>query len=257
MKKKVKQLFKVRGEEVEVFLVPEEYEMTAGYGQPYPNLQEQKREITLDQDKKDKQELAHETLKDMVKHHEGAIKNLKAEIAALQKDMKEDEGDIRRESDANMTKKQFDKIDTKELKRDTKKEKVEHEKDAIKDDKGKIKKLEKGKPSEKKDAEKKALKKDMKFDKKSKEKMEGDAIKGYPRKPMMAEMTDKQKSGLDKNKDGKISKEDFEMLRKGKKKADAGYGGGEMKKKMKPKKSYAQLLLDIAAERFGKKKEVN
>lgn len=244
MKKKVKQLFKVRGEEVEVFLVPEEYEMTAGYGQPYPNLQQQKREITFDQDKKDKQELAHETLKDMVKHHEGAIKNLKAEIAALQKDMKEDEGDIRRESDANMTKKQYDKIDTKELKRDSKKEKVEHEKDAIKDDKGKIKKLEKGKPSEKKDAEKKALKKDMKFDKESKEKME-------------AEMSSKQKSGLDKNKDGKISKEDFEMLRKGKKKADGGYGGGEMKKKMKPKKSYAQLLLDIAAERFGKKKEVN
>jgi len=236
MKKKVKQLFKVRGEEVEVFLVPEDYEMTAGYGQPYPNLQEQKREITFDQDKKDKQELAHETLKDMVKHHEGAIKNLKAEIAALQKDMKQDEGDIRTESDANMTKKQYDKIDTKELKRDTKKEKVEHEKDAIKDDKGKIKKLEKGKPSEKKDAEKKALKKDMKFDKESKEKME-------------AEVSSKQKSGLDKNKDGKITKEDFEMLRKGKKKADGGYGGGEMKKKMKPKKSYAQLLMDIAAQK--------
>tara|TARA_Y100001937_G_C7102596_1_gene323283 strand:- start:178 stop:1023 length:846 start_codon:yes stop_codon:yes gene_type:complete len=281
MKKKVKQLFKVRGEEVEVFLVPEEYEMTAGYGQPYPNLQEQKREITLDQDKKDKQELAHETLKDMVKHHEGAIKNLKAEIAALQKDMKEDEGDIRRESDANMTKKQFDKIDKRELKRDTKKEKVEHEKDAIKDDKEKIKKLQKGKPSEKKDAEKRALKKDMKFDKQSKEKMEGDAIRGYPprrpvmaemvkdgqyvgkppkkkaegdairgypRKPVMAEMTDKQKSGLDKNKDGKITKEDFEMLRKGKKKSDGKNG-----KKIKPKTSYAEILRDIAAERFGKK----
>jgi hypothetical protein len=158
--------------------------------------------------------------------------------------------------EAAMTKKQFDKIDKKELKRDTKKEKVEHEKDAIKDDKSKIKKLEKGKPSEKKDAEKKALKRDMKFDKKSKEKMEGDAIRGYPRKPMVAEMTDKQKSGLDKNKDGKITKEDFEMLRKGKKKADGGYG---MKngKKIKPKASYAQMLMDIAAERFGKKKEVN
>ena len=185
---------------------------------------------------------------------------------------------------AAMTKEQFDKIDKKELKRDTKKEKVEHEKDAIKDDKSKIKKLEKGKPSEKKDAEKKALKRDMKFDKKSKEKMEGDAIRGYPRKPvmaemvkdgeykgkppktkmegdairgyprrpMMAEMTDKQKSGLDKNKDGKITKEDFEMLRKGKKKSDGKNG-----KKIKPKTSYAQLLIDIAAERFGKKKEVN
>ena len=110
--------------------------------------------------------------------------------------------------EAKLDKKQYDKIDKKELKRDTKKEKVEHEKDAIKDDKGKIKKLEKGKPSEKKDAEKKALKKDMKFDKESKEKMEGD------------------------------------------------YGGGDMKK-VKPKKSYAQMLVDIAAERFGKKKEVS
>ena len=148
------------------------------------------------------------------------------------------------EIEAAMTKQQFDKIDKKELKRDTKKEKVEHEKDAIKDDKSKIKNLKKGEPSEKKDAEKKALKKDMKFDKESKEKMEAD-------------MSSKQKSGLDKNKDGKISKEDFEMLRKGKKKADGGYGGGEMKKKMKPKKSYAQLLMDIAAERFGKKKEAS
>ena len=74
---------------------------------------------------------------------------------------------------------------------------------------------------------------------------------------MEAETSPKQKAALDKNKDGKITKEDFEMLRKGKKKADGGYGGGDMKKKMKSKKSYAQLLLDIAAERFGKKKEAN
>jgi len=105
------------------------------------------------------------------------------------------------EIEAALTKQQFDKIDKKELKRDTKKEKVEHEKDAIKDDESKIKNLKKGEPSEKKDAEKKALKKDMKFDKDSKEKMEG----------------------------GKV----------------------------KPKKSYAQLLMDIAAERFGKKKEAS
>ena len=105
------------------------------------------------------------------------------------------------EIEAALTKQQFDKIDKKELKRDTKKETVEHEKDAIKDDESKIKNLKKGEPSEKKDAEKKALKKDMKFDKDSKEKMEG----------------------------GKV----------------------------KPKKSYAQLLMDIAAERFGKKKEAS
>ena len=216
----------------------------ADYGKPYANLDEEKRTITLDQDKRDKQQLRHETLREMLKHHEDAVKNVKAEIAALEKDMRQDQGDIRRESDADMSKKQYDKIDKKELKRDTKKEKVQHEKDAVKDDESKIKKLDKGAPSEKKSAEKKALKRDIKFDKESKKKME-------------AETSPKQKAALDKNKDGKITKEDFEMLRKGKKKADGGYGGGDMKKKMKPKKSYAQLLLDIAAERFGKKKEVN
>ena len=43
-----------------------------------------------------------------------------------------------------MTKKQYEKIDTKELKRDDKKEKKEHEKDALEDDDSKIKKLKKG-----------------------------------------------------------------------------------------------------------------
>ena len=63
------------------------------------------------------------------------------------------------------TKKQWEKIDTKELKRDTKKEKKEHEKDAIKDDESKIKKLKKGKPSEKKSVEIHDIKKDEKYDK--------------------------------------------------------------------------------------------
>ena len=45
--------------------------------------------------------------------------------------------------------------------------------------------------------------------------------------------------------------------KKGKKEADGGYGGGDMKKKVTPKKSYAQMLTDIAAERFGKKKEAS
>ena len=66
------------------------------------------------------------------------------------------------------TRKEWDKIDEKELKRDTKKEKEEHEKDAIKDDKSKIKKLKKGDPSEKKSVEIHDIKKDEKFDKKNK-----------------------------------------------------------------------------------------
>ena len=45
--------------------------------------------------------------------------------------------------EAKLDKKQYDKIDKKELKRDTKKEKEEHEEDAIEDDKSKIKKLKK------------------------------------------------------------------------------------------------------------------
>ena len=159
--------------------------------------------------RQDKGELDSETLKERLKHHEDAVKNLKKEIESLKKDKKEDVKDVKRESEAGSdkqkaarekflemirkkkggdkkdsdpksddkksskkdeskaakTKKEWDKIDKKELKRDTKKEKKEHEKDAVKDDQSKIKKLEKGKPSEKKRAEVFYLKKDEKFDK--------------------------------------------------------------------------------------------
>tara|TARA_B100000131_G_scaffold57652_2_gene52955 strand:+ start:261 stop:1205 length:945 start_codon:yes stop_codon:yes gene_type:complete len=235
----------IKNGEFEVAVFQKE-QAEAELGKPYSNLQEEKREITLDQDAKDKRELAHENLKEMLKHHEDAVKNLKAEIAALEKDMKEDESDITVESEAATEKQKearkkfmemiqkkkggdkkeddeedkdddkkskkkeaskaaYEKIDEKELKRDTKKEKVEHEKDAISDDKSKIKKLEKGKPSAKKTREKKDLKKDIQYDKDSKEKMEAD------------------------------------------------YGMGD-DKKVKPKKSYAEMLMDIAAERYGGKK---
>ena len=75
---------------------------------------------------------------------------------------------VKKTTEAAKTKKQWDKIDKKELKRDSKKEKGEHEKDAVKDDKSKIKKLKKGKPSEKKRAEIHDLKKDEKYDKQNK-----------------------------------------------------------------------------------------
>jgi hypothetical protein len=75
---------------------------------------------------------------------------------------------VKETSEAAKTKKQWDKMDKKELKRDSKKEKGEHEKDAVKDDKSKIKKLKKGEPSEKKRAEIHDLKKDEKYDKRSK-----------------------------------------------------------------------------------------
>lgn len=53
-----------------------------------------------------------------------------------------------------------------------------------------------------------------------------------------AGMSPKQKAALDKNKDGKVTKEDFELLRKKGKKSQS--------KEDKPKKSYANLLTDIA-----------
>ena len=185
--------------------------------------------LERDEYDQDKEELDSETLKERLKHHKDAVKNLEQEIKKLEKDKKEDIKDVKSESDgatdkqkaakekfleminkkkggdkknsdkksddkkssekdkskAGMkdgkpsypdlsepnsakTKKEWDKIDTKELKRDTKKEKKEHEEDAIKDDESKIKKLKKGTPSEKKSVEIHDIKKDEKFDKKNK-----------------------------------------------------------------------------------------
>ena len=161
----------------------------------------------------DKNEMDSETLKERLRHHQDAVKNLEKEINSLKKDKKEDMKDIKKESDAASDKQkaarekflemirkkqggdkkdsdkkdsdkksddkksskkdeskaeskaEWEKVDTKELKRDTNKEKKEHEKDAVKDDQSKISKLKKGAPSEKKSVEVHDLKKDEKFDK--------------------------------------------------------------------------------------------
>ena len=106
---------------------------------------------------------------------------------------------LKKYTDSAMTKEQYEKIDTKELKRDDKKEKKEHEKDALKDDADKIKKLKKGKPSEKKSVEIHDIKKDEKFDKK---------------KLKAAKMTSKQKNDLPDS--------DFAYIEPGGKKDDEG-----------------------------------
>ena len=151
----------------------------------------------------DRSELDHETLTERLKHHKNAVKNLEKEIRNLKSDESEDTKDVKRESDAASDKQkearqkflemirkkkggdkksddkkpsekdeskakskaEWDKIDTKELKRDTKNQQKEHEKDAVKDDQSKIRKLKKGAPSEKKSAEIHDLKKDERFDK--------------------------------------------------------------------------------------------
>ena len=71
------------------------------------------------------------------------------------------------------------------------------------------------------------------------------------KKKAKAEMTPKQKGALDKNKDGKISKEDFEMLRKEKKESKSMHKDEDKDKKKKAKMSYAQILTDIASEKFN------
>ena len=95
---------------------------------------------------------------------------------------------IKEFTDEAKTKKEWDKIDKKELKRDSKKEKGKHEKDAVKDDQSKIKKLKKGKPSEKKSVEIHDLKKDEKYDKERKA--------GWKKKTKGAKMSGKQKNDL-------------------------------------------------------------
>ncbi len=84
------------------------------------------------------------------------------------------QGDYSRYLDADIaalaakTKKQWEKIDKKELDRDSKKEKVEHEKDAVKNDQSKVDKLKKGKQTTKKQVEQHDLKKDQEFDEEDK-----------------------------------------------------------------------------------------
>jgi len=207
MKKSLDSKVEIKNGEIEITIFGKEA-TEARYGEPYPSLDEQKRKLEKRQYGEDDRELQRETLRERLKHHQDAVSNLQGEIDALEKDMKEDESDVDVESKAASEKQKaarkkfmemiqkkkggdkkdddkeekdddkkskkkeaskagWEKTDEKELKRDTKKEKEQHEKDAVSDDKSKIKKLEKGKPSAKKSREKKDLKKDVKYDKKS------------------------------------------------------------------------------------------
>jgi len=113
---------------------------------------------------------------------------------------------VKDSSEAAKTKEQWDKINKKELKRDSKKEKGEHEKDAVKDDKSKINKLKKGMPSEKKSVEIHDLKKDEKYDKEKKA--------YWKKKTEAAKMSSKQKNDLPDS--------DFAYIQPGGKKDDSG-----------------------------------
>jgi len=142
-------------------------------------------------------------------------------------------------SEAGKTKKQWDKIDKKELKKDSKKEKKEHEKDAVKDDESKVKKDKKGKQTEKKRVEEHDLKKDEKFDKE-----DGAAEK-------------KKKGNLPPwlNKKGDDDSDDKDSDKKnGDKKSDKKDSKKEDEKKSKKAKADYNEYWHHAAERFGGEK---
>jgi len=104
--------------------------------------------------------------------------------------------------------------------------------------------------------DKKELKQDTKKEKVEHEK---DAIKDDKSKVKKldkgapSEKKDAEKKAL--KKDMKFDKDSKKKM-EGQKAKDGEYTG-KAPAKVKPKKSYAQMLTDIAAERFGKKKEVS
>ena len=155
------------------------------------------------------------------------------------------------------TKKEWEKIDKKELDKDTKKEKEEHEKDAVKDDDSKIKKLKKGKPSEKKDVEIHDLKKDQELDKEDKIKYtKADSDKD--RHEDLDDEEDREDEDSLKNEDKKEKKKHYKDAVKEDKKEikDLKKDVKEDKKSAKESKAadYSEYWEEYAAERFGGKK---
>ena len=86
MKENLDSKVKVKDGEIEITIFGKEAE--ARYGEPYPSLDEQKKDLDKRQYKEDSRELQRETLRERLKHHQDAVSNLQAEIDALEKDMK-------------------------------------------------------------------------------------------------------------------------------------------------------------------------
>ena len=146
------------------------------------------------------------------------------------------------------TKKQWEKIDKKELDRDSKKEKEEHEKDAVKDDQSKIKKLKKGKPSEKKSVEEHDLKKDEELDEEDKTKYsKADWEKTDKKELKKDDKKEKEEHEKDAIKD---DKDQIKKLKKDEKEDKKD----EKEDKEAKAAEYDKLWDSYAAERFNKKK---
>ena len=58
-----------------------------------------KKALDKKEDELDEKDMEHETLKEKIKHHEGAIENIKKELKALSDDLGEDEEDLKQEKE--------------------------------------------------------------------------------------------------------------------------------------------------------------
>ena len=247
MKENLDSKVKVKNGEIEITVFGKETE--ARYGEPYPSLDEQKKDLDKRQYREDSRELQRETLREKLKHHQDAVSNLQAEIDALEKDMKEDESDVNVESKAASEKqkearKKFLEMIKKKKGGDKKGD--DEEKDDDKDDDKKSKKKEASKAGYEK-IDERELKRDTQKEKVEHEK---DAISDDKSKIKKLE---KGKPSAKKSREKKDLKKDIKYDKDSKQKMEADYGMGD-DDKVKPKKSYAELLMDIAAERFGGKK---
>ena len=61
--------------------------------------EESKKALDKKEDELDEKDMEHEDLKDKIKHHEGAIKNIKKELEDLSDDLGEDEDDLKKEKE--------------------------------------------------------------------------------------------------------------------------------------------------------------
>jgi chromosome segregation ATPase len=97
-----------------------------------------KKALDKKEDELDEKDMEHETLKEKIKHHEGAIENIRKELADLSDDLGEDEEDLKKEKEEVKEVTETPKL-TKEGLRDMIKEKItsilnEQEDDEVIDD---------------------------------------------------------------------------------------------------------------------------
>ena len=94
VKAKILKKLKAKAKEFDIEMSESKAEHSSSIEEHFRNMREGLRQKMQSQDSYD---VKHETLKELRKHHEDAIKNIDQEMKSLQKDKTEDEGDIGQE----------------------------------------------------------------------------------------------------------------------------------------------------------------